>query len=772
MAGLLNYLKLRSYITHVVYVSNQQPNVRHFACNMTHHIADTVLKEGWLVKYSKVLNQPRDRYAVLMQSTSNDADYYKRLVTFKSVKDSKIGIEKATEIININNTYNVQEYFGSLNKRNDDFYFLLNDKYVFMCNDGKLARDNVKSRDEWINAIIYTDFYCTCDECNSYYGNGSAVNIETGETGNESKELTQDLPDQKTHDHTQNNNENKYAYERKTVSIRIRVRGWEVDESDIAIESHQIWINVDVLSKILTFGEFVKDCETELAGVNIVGLLNSPQEIKSLCKDIGVLDFETASKTRFLFKEHKQHWIDISKIFMSNMNQTFIMKNGFNFLVKKQSLTGTSISNIYSDVDTTKSIVNNQNRSLCKAGVQCPIYLSMKNDYQFTQLNYHHIKQFDHFNNSINNKPACKYGAECHAFVRMENNRDYRFDDQCHMMIYKHPPRGRRQMELASNMNKLLMIERAQLIGKQVKHSSNLVLLINEVIKNGYKRDLCLNDSDYRNNYFSILKIVNEKMDDVRHKQLRSPLTRAEMLSLIMYTGCDCNYDLCKQQRTYGDYNKWYNFDRCLTYGIKKLSKMEQFDDNPNGKFRLYSGLHKVKLDKKSINLCYFPTYISTSWEKDVSLSFVQNQGMLIEIDGNVANQFVCCSVDWISKFPDECEVLMARTDGIDELTDNPARLQVIQNHIGKQYNTTIPNKKTAKVSSQSEICGHDIQHVKLQTNKHLVNGVVSTAVGNLRFNLTKQHISSLLSLLDTLRNLDLSIIKGFANNSFTGSVR
>ena len=168
-------------------------------------------------------------------------------------------------------------------------------------------------------------------------------------------------------------------------------------------------------------------------------------------------------------------------------------------------------------------------------------------------------------------------------------------------------------------MNKLLMIERAQLIGKQTKESSNLVLLINEVIKNGYKRDLCFSDIDYRNNCYSILQIVNEKMDDIRHKQLGSPLTRAEMLSLVMYTSCDCNYDLCKEQRTYGNYDKWYNFDRCLTSAIKKLSKVEQFD-NPNSKFRLYSGLHKVKLDKKSINFCYFPTYISTSWEKDVSL--------------------------------------------------------------------------------------------------------------------------------------------------------
>ena len=41
----------------------------------------------------------------------------------------------------------------------------------------------------------------------------------------------------------------------------------------------------------------------------------------------------------------------------------------------------------------------------------------------------------------------------------------------------------------------------------------------------------------------------------------------------------------------------------------------------------------------------------------------MQNEGMLIQIDKEFKNnkRVFCCDVSWISKFPDECEVLFAR---------------------------------------------------------------------------------------------------------------
>eukprot|EP01084_Bolivina_argentea_P304097 525120_1 len=131
----------------------------------------------------------------------------------------------------------------------------------------------------------------------------------------------------------------------------------------------------------------------------------------------------------------------------------------------------------------------------------------------------------------------------------------------------------------------------------------------------------------------------------------------AEMLSLILYTGCDCNYDLCSSQRN-EDYDKWKWFDYCLWNAIYKLSERE------SGSFNVYSGLNKVKLNKKSIKNGYFVTYVSTSWSKDVAKSFMSGDGMMIQINKEfMSNEnVICCDVSWISKFPDECEILFVRS--------------------------------------------------------------------------------------------------------------
>ena len=127
-----------------------------------------------------------------------------------------------------------------------------------------------------------------------------------------------------------------------------------------------------------------------------------------------------------------------------------------------------------------------------------------------------------------------------------------------------------------------------------------------------------------------------------------------------MYTfqiGCDCNYDLCSSQRN-GDYTKWRWFDYHLYNAIQKLSVVEK------GSFTVYSGLNNVKLDRKSVRGGYFVTYVSTSWRREVATGFMVGDGMLIQIDEKFKNDdmILCCDVSWISKFPDECEVLFTRS--------------------------------------------------------------------------------------------------------------
>ena len=127
---------------------------------------------------------------------------------------------------------------------------------------------------------------------------------------------------------------------------------------------------------------------------------------------------------------------------------------------------------------------------------------------------------------------------------------------------------------------------------------------------------------------------------------------------LINYTlGGDCNYALCAAQRN-GDYNTWKWFDYHLYNAIQKLSVVEK------GSFTVYSGLNKVKLDRKHVKGGYFVTYVSTSWRKEVATGFMAGDGMLIQIDKEFKNDdmIFCCDVSWISKFPDECEVLFTRS--------------------------------------------------------------------------------------------------------------
>ena len=121
-----------------------------------------------------------------------------------------------------------------------------------------------------------------------------------------------------------------------------------------------------------------------------------------------------------------------------------------------------------------------------------------------------------------------------------------------------------------------------------------------------------------------------------------------------MYIGCDCNYDLCASQRN-GDYSKWKWFDYCLYHAIWALSNKE------DGAFPVYSGINAVKLDKKSVEKGYFVTYVSTSWSQYIATRFMKDKGMLIQFDVWYKDCMICCDVSWISKFPDECEVIFAR---------------------------------------------------------------------------------------------------------------
>ena len=127
-------------------------------------------------------------------------------------------------------------------------------------------------------------------------------------------------------------------------------------------------------------------------------------------------------------------------------------------------------------------------------------------------------------------------------------------------------------------------------------------------------------------------------------------------MNIYTFTGCDCNFDLCKSQRN-GDYVKWKWFDYCLYNAIGGLSTREY------GYFSVFTGLSGVKLDYKTVRNGFFVTYVSASWNEQIAISFTNGNGMIIEIDKDYKyhQDVYCCNVSWISKFPDECEILFAR---------------------------------------------------------------------------------------------------------------
>eukprot|EP01084_Bolivina_argentea_P052218 95931_1 len=195
----------------------------------------------------------------------------------------------------------------------------------------------------------------------------------------------------------------------------------------------------------------------------------------------------------------------------------------------------------------------------------CPIYLKLKN-YQYSENDLEHMQCFIH----AKIKPTiCRYGEQCKAYKRLVEGGN-RLDDRCHVEIYLHPPRVQhKKSNLPKGFHSFVLdvssdnphfevsttdikIQEAQKeLDLDTKTENELLqLLIEEVNQNGYKQDLT------QPNGHSLLEIVDLKLKHPRHIAMKSPLNRAEMLSLILYTGCDCNYDLCKSERN-GDYKKW-----------------------------------------------------------------------------------------------------------------------------------------------------------------------------------------------------------------------
>eukprot|EP00483_Globobulimina_turgida_P007308 UN07322 len=136
------------------------------------------------------------------------------------------------------------------------------------------------------------------------------------------------------------------------------------------------------------------------------------------------------------------------------------------------------------------------------------------------------------------------------------------------------------------------------------------------------------------------------------------------MLSIILYTGCECNWYLSDDERndnTNNLYNdKWKWMEYCLDSAITKLHYKEC------GEYKIYTGLRTTNLVRNRQSGT-FKTFVSASWKKDIAIDYMNNDkknnngGMIIEMERDFDGSIVCADVSWISKFADECEVLIKR---------------------------------------------------------------------------------------------------------------
>ena len=212
---------------------------------------------------------------------------------------------------------------------------------------------------------------------------------------------------------------------------------------------------------------------------------------------------------------------------------------------------------------------------------------------------------------------------------------------------------------------------------------------------------------------YKLLDTLAMKMNDPKHVAMGSPLKKHQLFAIILYTNTSCMYDLseqirkqdCNNYKTSNNYTnnrnnnsvnfgpkKWKCFDFVLYYSINQLSKYETHDEN------IYNGLAGVYLDETKFddgnkkNHLLLKGYTSFSTDLSVAENFAASNGLIIGINmknikkiyfnqnvGSMCNKIgvdpnilnltmqesyvglICCDVSWISKFPTEREVLMAK---------------------------------------------------------------------------------------------------------------
>lgn len=312
----------------------------------------------------------------------------------------------------------------------------------------------------------------------------------------------------------------------------------------------------------------------------------------------------------------------------------------------------------------------------CSENTMCKFYLEIKSgSYSTAALN--------HMDENRHEKLQCTYGKECNSFARLSTN-SYEKEDIGHCIIYFHN-RQHRGHNIEENLGSKKFISgyqkwtSTQTLDIRVSTSlGNQGDLVSELNKNGFADVMLVRGERYR----SLYDVANEKLKHPRHAKIGCPLSQDQMLAIILYTDTAVYSDLrsdemrfCRQKPI--DYfsrwqpQKWPIFGAILDSAIRLLDK---HDDPNNRPAEVYHGLNNFQIDKslfnnhgseKKENHFKYGTFVSTSWDKLVSLGFIGEQGCLLIIDTTqtsyIHQRLVGADVSWISKFSQESEFLIAR---------------------------------------------------------------------------------------------------------------
>jgi len=345
--------------------------------------------------------------------------------------------------------------------------------------------------------------------------------------------------------------------------------------------------------------------------------------------------------------------------------------------------------------------------AVCKHGARCPVFMQCKESYEYSEEAWAHLSAFYHGGRSV-----CRFGDKCRAHARLVAG-GVRLDDRCHELLYIHPPR-RRVGNLASlGLNPLKYIEGRECHDTIAKvgqcdsvtvsrgiapvgplqypikvpkgallraEDDHLDALVAEVRRNGCGNQLATPDGA------DLVSLARNYREHPFHVSIGKPLNDGELLALVLYTGCDCNYDLTTCLLS-GNYDKWRVFDFALSTAIGILSWHSRCNEVP-----LYTGLENIYVDEKFCikgtpggDPChedraryeekgegvFLSCHTSSSTRKEVAESFRGAKGVLITIPPQEVSKNLpwygtkvggMAPVGWISKFGDnEAEVLFSR---------------------------------------------------------------------------------------------------------------